>query len=519
MSVAKPESVVTAGLAPQDCLSSPPGPRTVCILMPVYNERYRVREAITQVLQAELPQGLRRKLIIVNDGSTDGTTPILQEMAQRYPETITLVEQPRNQGKGAAIRTAIAAAQGDFAIIQDADLEYDPQDYPVLLAPLLADHADVVYGSRFAARAARRVLYFRHSLINRILTTLSNLATDLNLTDMETGFKAFRLDILKSIPLRCNRFGMEPEITAKVAKRGLRVYEVPISYHGRTYQEGKKITARDGLKALLAIAYYWLVDDLYDEHYGHAILHRLSGTPRFNRWMADTIRPYVGQRVLEIGGGLGNLTTQFVPREQYTVSDIDPLHLHYLTNRYRRHPQVRVRQVDLTEPKHFEPLHGQHDTVICLNVLEHVADDATGLRNIYDALAQGGQAIVLVPRGRWLFGSLDTVLGHYRRYSHDELKSKAQKAGFEVEQLFDFNRVTVPGWFLNAVVLKRKYFSRVQLKIFDWLVALWRRVDRVLPWQGVSLIAVLKRPATQAEGPASSRQLPLAQPEKTRRAA
>src|SRR5207244_4261213 len=179
---------------------------------------------------------------------------------EEHPDTITLHEHTRNQGKGAAIRTAINAAEGDFAIIQDADLEYDPRDYPTLLQPLLEGNADAVFGSRFTSRTQRKVLYFWHTVMNRILTLMSNIFTNLNLTDMETGYKAFRLDILKSIPLRCNRFGMEPELTAKVAKRRLSVYEVPISYHGRTAQEGKKITARDGIKALLAIVYYWLVD-------------------------------------------------------------------------------------------------------------------------------------------------------------------------------------------------------------------------------------------------------------------
>jgi SAM-dependent methyltransferase len=325
------------------------------------------------------------------------------------------------------------------------------------------------------------------------------MATNLNLTDMETGYKAFRLELLKSIPLRCNRFGMEPELTAKVAKRGMTLYEVPIAYHGRTAQEGKKITARDGLKALLAIAYYWLVDDLYDEHYGHAILHCLSQVHRFNRWMADTLKPYRGERILEIGGGLGNLTQQLLPREYYTVSDIDPLHLHYLKNRYGRNPTVRVCTLNLAEPQDFQAHQGQYDTVVCLNVLEHVADDAMALRNMYSALQPGGQALVLVPRGQWLFGTLDTVLGHHRRYSPAELISKAQAAGFEVVKVFGFNRVSVPGWFVNAVVLKRNYFSRFQLKVFDSLVWLWRRIDRLLPWPGISLIAVLRRPVAAAE--------------------
>jgi glycosyltransferase involved in cell wall biosynthesis len=496
MSQAGAVSMKNAPLSPDGGAGSPP--QTVCILMPVYNECHRVREAVAQVLDAPLPPGLCLKLVIVDDGSKDGTIDILRSLVEEHPDTITLLEHTRNQGKGAAIRTAINAAEGDFAIIQDADLEYDPRDYPTLLQPLLEGNADAVFGSRFTSRTQRKVLYFWHTVMNRILTLMSNIFTNLNLTDMETGYKAFRLDILKSIPLRCNRFGMEPELTAKVAKRRLSVYEVPISYHGRSYEEGKKITAWDGVKAVATIFYYWLVDDLYNEQYGHAILHRLSNTNRFNRWMADTIKPYVGQRVLEIGSGMGNLTRQFLPRKEFTATDIDPLHLQYLRHRYSRYPQVSVRQLNLTSVNDFASVRGQFDTVICLNVLEHVEDDHAGLRNMYESLQPGGRALVLVPRGMWLYGSLDTVLGHYRRYTPEELTGKARAAGFEVVDMLGFNRAAVPGWFFNAVLLRRKHFGALQLKVFDALVGVIKHVDRWLPWHGISVIGVLQRPLADA---------------------
>lgn len=473
-------------------------PARLCVLMPVYNERYRIQEAIRQVMTAPLPEGITSHLYVVDDGSTDGTRDILRDEAKAWAGRLTLIEHERNQGKGAAIRTAIQAAEGDYAIIQDADLEYDPQDYPAMLAPLLDGHADAVYGSRFCARNTRRVLYFWHTLMNRFLTLLSNAVSNQNLTDMETGYKAYRLELLKSIPLRCNRFGIEPELAIKAAKRGLVVYEVPISYYGRSYQEGKKITAWDGVKALGVIFWFWLVDDLYEERYGHRILHRLSSTHRFNRWMADTIRPFVGQRVLEIGSGLGNLTAKILPREHYTASDIDPLHLRHLRNRYARNNRVDVLPLNLEQPNAAQALSHPYDTVICLNVLEHIQDDLTGLKTMYEALAPGGRAIVLVPRGQWLYGMLDRVLGHYRRYDESLLRQRAEQAGFTVEQLFDFNRVAVPGWWWNARLLQRKTFSAIQLKIFDSLVWLFRRVDRLLPWRGVSLIAVLRKPQVEA---------------------
>jgi glycosyltransferase involved in cell wall biosynthesis len=210
---------------------------------------------------------------VVDDGSTDGTGAILQD-ADRLKAALAKVPpaaafdlkiffHPRNQGKGAAIRTALGAATGDVVLIQDADLEYDPAEYPKLLQPIQEDKADVVYGSRFLG-SPHRVLFFWHALGNQLLTTLSNLCTDLNLTDMETGCKVFRTEVLQGLRLQSNRFGFEPEVTAKIARRGVRIYEVPISYAGRTYAEGKKIVWRDGVAALWAILRYNLIDNTDD---------------------------------------------------------------------------------------------------------------------------------------------------------------------------------------------------------------------------------------------------------------
>src|SRR5579863_8392745 len=204
------------------------------ILIPVYNERTVVEQSLAQVLASPLPENMDRELVIVDDCSTDGTSDILKRLAEKEPR-IRLFRQPVNQGKGAAVRTAIEKAAGDFCLVQDADLEYDPSEYSKLLQPLLDGHADAVFGSRYLAGAQSRVLPYWHSMINKGLTLMSNMFSNLNVTDMETCYKVFRTDLLKSIPIRSDRFGFEPEITMKVSKRKLRVYEVPISYHGRTY--------------------------------------------------------------------------------------------------------------------------------------------------------------------------------------------------------------------------------------------------------------------------------------------
>jgi len=239
------------------------------ILMPVYNERTVVERCISQVLTAPLPENMERELVIVDDCSTDGTFAILERLARAFPQ-IRLFRHEQNSGKGAAVRTAIDKAAGDFSLIQDADLEYDPSEYPRLLRPLLDGHADAVFGSRYLAGEQTRVLLFWHSVINKCLTTISNMFCNLNLTDMETCYKVFRTDLLKSIPIRSDRFGFEPEIVMKSAKRKLRIYEVPISYHGRTYEEGKKIGWKDGVRALWCLVKYSLKSD--------AVLTRVPAT-------------------------------------------------------------------------------------------------------------------------------------------------------------------------------------------------------------------------------------------------
>ena len=228
--------------------------------MPVYNERKTLDEIVSRVLKQRINGVDSLELVIVDDASTDGSTEIIEQLADTHPQ-IKPIFQKKNRGKGAAIREAIEVASGDIAVIQDADLEYDPNDFQRLLTPILQGDADVVYGSRFMIKGTGQDLYSKHVLGNRFLTFLSNSFTNLNLTDMETCYKAFRLQTLKTIPLRSNRFGVEPEITAKIAKRKLRFHEVPISYHARTYAEGKKIKWKDGVVAIYIILKYWFIDD------------------------------------------------------------------------------------------------------------------------------------------------------------------------------------------------------------------------------------------------------------------
>ncbi len=467
------------------------------VLIPLYNEEEFFPAILRRVLQAHLPAGVDREVIVVDDASTDGSTQLAEIAMAHHAGVVRLIRHAKNQGKGAAIRTAIEHARGEFAIIQDADLEYDPNDYARILAPLLDGRADAVYGSRFLTAQEKRVLYFWHSIANYLLTTMVNIVADLNLTDMETCYKAFRLSLLKSIPIRSNRFGIEPEITIKLAKRRVRIYETPISYHGRTYEEGKKIGLKDAFDAFWVTCRFAFTSDIYTDP-GPETLHALSGAPRFNGWMADTIRPFVGEKILEIGAGIGNLSYKLLPRrKQYTATDLDTEHLARLHNRFQHRPHVGVRRCDLTSEADFQELRTAFDTVVCLNVVEHVEDDLGGLRNIYSALEPGGRAIILVPHDPEIFGTLDVALGHHRRYTRAQLKTKMEQAGFTVETILDFNRVSRYPWYLSGKMLKRTALSPFQMRVFDLFVRVWRIIDPYLPWPPTSIIAVGRKPALE----------------------
>jgi len=231
---------------------------SLSILIPAYNEANTIRKILERILAVELINGITKEIIVIDDCSTDATYSIIQQYIAAHPQVnIQLKQHSKNKGKGAAIHTGIQAATGDYLIVQDADLEYDPMEFNELFKPVFYDNADVVYGSRFMGSKPHRILFFWHTIGNRVLTFLSNMLTNLNLTDMETCYKLFRSDIIKKIDLKENRFGFEPEVTAKIARiPKIKIYEVGISYYGRTYEEGKKINWKDGFRAIYCILRY-----------------------------------------------------------------------------------------------------------------------------------------------------------------------------------------------------------------------------------------------------------------------
>jgi len=463
------------------------------VLVPVYNERHVVESSLRRVLALEHKLINSLELIVVDDCSTDGTWDVLRRLAAE-DSRITLLRHTRNQGKGAAIRTALPHATGDVIIIHDGDLEYNPADIPSLLLPFANEGADAVFGSRYLSAPYRRALMYRHTMLNKLVTNLGNWFTDLALTDIETCYKAVNATLLKSIPLRSDDFRIEVELAFKLAKRRARIFEAPIRYLPRTQEEGKKIRARDGVLALFAMMRFWLIDDLYKEdEYGSHILVELERTRRFNLWMGETLRPWVGDRVLEIGAGIGTITNQLIPRDLYVASDINPNYLDYLRSYSYGKPYLRVLKIDAGNADDFAGLENEFDTVLMLNVLEHVSDEQKALRNIWSALEPGGRAVILVPQHPRLYGTLDRALEHRERYTRAGFERGLTDAGFRIEKMFDFNRFSVPGWWLNGKVMRRKRFSRVQLKALDLTMPLLKRIDRAWPWSGVSLIAIARK--------------------------
>jgi glycosyltransferase involved in cell wall biosynthesis len=462
------------------------------VIVPVYNERLTVRRLIDRVCAV----AIRKEVVIVDDGSTDGSADVIREIVTRYaanPDNkVSAVFQPRNTGKGAAVRAGIAAVTGDIVLIQDADLEYNPDEYPSLIAPILAGHADVVYGSRFSG-GTHRVLLFRHAMGNKLLTFISNLFTDLNLTDMETCYKVFRTDVLRRIRLTSNRFGIEPEITSRIAELGCRVYEVPITYHGREYWEGKKIGWRDGVAAVWTMLRCAFTTGVVEDAEGYKTLRRMQRARRYNDWVWTLLAPYVGDRVLEVGAGVGNYTRYLRGRAYVVATDSNPHYLDMLKRQFAEHDHVDVRQTDWNEADLADLRTRRFDTVLCLNVLEHIERDEAALASFNGLLPVGGRLVLQVPAMQGLYGAIDRGLGHWRRYEADELSAKLVAAGFEVEVMRYFNLPGLFAWWLNGVVLKRRAVPGVQSR-FVTLTLPWLAFEQRLQLRrGMALMAVARK--------------------------
>lgn len=467
---------------------------TLSVLVPVYNEQYLVAESLSRLERIASHPSIRwMQVVVVDDASRDESSKVLKAFAKaRRHRGVRwkFLRHDRNQGKGAAIRTALAQAEGEITLIHDADLEYHPEDIPGLLKPFLEDGADAVFGSRFQPRDYRRVLNFRHELGNRFLTFLCNWFSNLNLTDMETCYKAVRTPLLKSIPLVSDDFRLEPELTLKLAKRRARVYEVPINYSGRSYAEGKKIGWRDGFRALGAILRFAWSDFVYaDDTYNSRIFARLERAPRYNAWLASRIRPWLGQHVLQFDAATGLLAEALMPRRRWTAVERNPYYLERLQGLTRTRPYFGA-----LAPSSLGKAHAGYDTVLSVNGLAYADDAAAELARWAARLAPGGRLVLVLPASPLLQGSLDSVLGHQRRFSHRDCGALAAKAGLQVEHLQGFNRLGGLAWWVNAVILRRRSFPKLQI-LFLNLISPWLGLlDHLIPFLPQNRLLVLRKP-------------------------
>jgi len=457
------------------------------IIIPVYNEINTLQEILNRV---HAVVGIEKEIILVDDFSTDGTRELYPSLQGQVDKIIL---HNKNQGKGAAIRTGVAHATGDFTVIQDADLEYDPQEYHLLLQPIMEGKADAVYGSRFLGGRPHRVLYFWHMVGNKFLTLLSNMFTNLTLTDMETCYKLIRTDVFQSIKIEQNRFGFEPEITAKLARMDISIFEVGISYDGRSYSEGKKIGWKDGFQALWCILKYGR--GRYKD-YGKNTLKTLSGFNQYSQWMYSRFRKHLGNRVMEIGCGIGNNLDNLAsaPDTEIILTDPREDYLQELRQNYGDRQRLSFYQYDATKPAPPELTQNPPDTIVMLNVLEHIKEDELALSNLYSLIAPGGKLVILVPAFQTLYCKIDENLEHFRRYSMRELQQKMRHAGFDIVDSFYFNAVGAAGWLFAGKVLRASEIKEGHVAGQKIMMPLAKAVDKLSMPVGLSVVSVGRKP-------------------------
>jgi glycosyltransferase involved in cell wall biosynthesis len=471
--------------------------RKLSVLMPVHNQHHSLRRIVERVLAS--PVGMDIELVIVDDGSEDWSVGKIVELARQYP-SIRAVFHPERLGKGAAIRTAIEHMTGEVAIIQEPDPAYDPAQYPQLLDPIRRNVADVVFGSRMAAGGVRRVLSLRRAAGIHFMTSLTNYLFDINLTDAETSYKVFRADILKQTVLRAKGPAIMLELAARMAQWNIRVVEIPISYPRPTLKEEPSVTWSQRLEKIGVLLRTRFIRQQFTTHEGYYILTVHDRARKYNRWLLSRFQRHIGNRVLEAGSGIGTLTDYLADRHRLVCLDYEPFYLRMLRLRFGLLENFRAEHFDLTQLKAYDwLLQEQFDTVICVNVLEHLHNDLGVLHKFHEILVPGGNLILLVPHSRSLMSPMDVSLGHYRRYERDELANLVNQAGFDVVDLLGFNRLGGLGWFVVNRLLGRKGHSAAQLRWFDRLMPLVKICEYVLPFKHVSLICVAHKRETIEE--------------------
>lgn len=476
--------------------------RTLSVLMPVYNERATLETIIKRVLAVELP--LKLELVVVDDASTDGSWDILRKLASQDGRIVAL-RHDKNGGKGTAVRTAIANMKGDVAVVQDADLEYDPREYPRLLAPILEGKAEAVFGSRFTG-ASRRVRLFWPSVANKLLTLFSNAMNNMTLTDMETCFKMVRADVLRHLNLKAQSFTIEPELVTRLAQWGARIYETPINYFGRTYAEGKKIRAHDAIKACWELIRARVLDRRFTTHpgiYAQSIAGRANTS---NRHLFEKMRPFLGQRVLEVGAGIGNVSRLLLDRGKLLLVDSEPLYVSGLHDRFGHLENVQVYEGDLSQDGDFDAWQAESpDTIVCCNVLEYLEDEAGILQKFYRTLAPGGHVVMVVSAEPACDMGMNPAWRPFRRYGEVELCERVRAAGFDIAHVESFHKLGSFRWWFGERISgigRWRPSQTVGWGRWPWLYKLFERAPGI-PKMSLLVVGYKPTAANSAQGNAA----------------
>ena len=481
------------------------------VVVPFRNELRALPTVIQRLLALDLAAlGVETELIFVDDGSTDAGRYLIDPPPR---DDIQLIVHERNQGKGAAVRTGLEAATGDILCIQDADLEYDPADLPALIQPILDGEFEVVYGSRFKGSAAG--LSYTHRVANRLLNVTVNVLFNRYLSDVYTGYKVFTRKAFEGLTLTAKTFTVEMELTAHFWRKGLVIYEVPISYRARTYSQGKQLHLSDGLRAAGAVLRYRFrsapravgplshrapdAPGALDADEGsmgtiHTLgLEDLSEAVRYRRYLFDLIEPHLGDSVLEVGAGLGDFAAQLTGRKRLVVSDSDPLCLWSLRARLGSRPEVEVRTLDLLGEVEFDlPV----ESVVAINVLEHLEEDVRALKAMGSTVVAGGNLVLLVPGYPSLYGEFDRAVGHVRRYTPEALRQAVEAAGLQVTMLKPVNLLGGLAWWAAGRMGARARPTPTLVKLYDRVIVPLVRASerRFVPPYGQSVICVARVP-------------------------
>ncbi len=467
--------------------------QTLSILLCVHNQVHTITSFVDRLLSAPLTSPI--ELVIVDDGSTDGSAELISELTNTRP-SIRFIRHKQTLGRAESLLRATGEMTGEIAVLLDPEKGFNPMDLPRLLRPVAEDVADVAFGSRFLSTDCRKVSGSRRTFLARLATRMSNFINGIDQTDIQPHGILIRKEILASIPLKEQGRRIETELVTKLAKWNLRLVEVSVSQDSWTQSVSCRFGVGDFLRTVgLALQYRYL-DKRFTLHDGFHILVSVGNAPKFNRWLVSKLSPFMGKRILEAGSGIGNLTELFRHHEHVACVDFDPLYVDRLRQRFGHMNNMSFHQLDLNQLADCSELKSaQLDTIVCVNVLEHIEDDRGVLRSFQQLLEPGGQVVLLVPAHPGLYTEVDRTLGHFRRYSFEKATEKMREAGLEVVHCSGFNRLGAIGWYVSGKLMRRSTISSRQMKLYEWLLPVAKLCER-LPFLPQLSVVVVGRKAS-----------------------